>query len=298
MHGVDEAACLGVAVRLAAAAGEIIADAFDANEARGAFELKAANDHVTATGTDLASERLILDGLRTAFPGHRLVGEESTGVALVALGTGPTWLVDPLDGTTNFVHGYPHCAVSLGLCVGGEPVVAVVHDPFRRETFTATRGGGAQIGQRRRLAVSGRTELAGAMASVEWPASDRIDALQNQFDTVGAALGGRNLSALRSGGSCVLDLAWDAAGRLDLSYRAAVTPASSGPQGWDVCAGALLGLEAGGTLTGTDGGPFDLMSGQFIATGTAELATEFRSCTGSLRADDSARSDRIPGARL
>ena len=296
---VDEASCAELAVTLAVAAGELIREAFETSS-NNAFELKTENDHVTAV--DLACERLILDGLRARFPSHQFIGEESTDQSEVpALTDAPTWLVDPLDGTTNFVHGYAHCAVSIGLCVGGEPVVAVVRDPMRRETFLARRGHGLLLGNRRVGIASSVQALDQAIMSIEWPSSaadrSRSSGSGGSATALQLALLGRlldaphSLSALRGGGSCVLDLAWVACGRLNLTYRGHV-----GCSCWDVCAGALLVTEGGGALSGPAADePFDLMTGQFIAAGTAPLLLEFQQCVHEAQADlDALGGDGLP----
>lgn len=289
--GDEEDEYLRVATELAVAAGKLVREAFsDQHTAEGdddisrgqrqAFTVKSANDYVTEV--DLACEGLILDGLRARFPGHRLIGEESSAAALGALGDEPTWMVDPLDGTTNFIHRYPHVAISVGLCVNRRVVVAVVHDPFRNETFTCRRGHGVLLNGRPAHCpvAAGTLSLGEAIGSIEWP-SERDDpsAVDSQLTLVRSVLlpqadsgGGvcrAGLSALRSGGSCVLDLAWVSCGRLDLAYR------GPGPCCWDVCAGSLLVEEAGGSVTGPRGEPFDVMSGQFIAASCDALAREF-----------------------
>lgn len=279
-EGDQEDEHLRVATELAVAAGKLIRDAF--SDQRQAFEVKSANDYVTEV--DLACEALILNGLRAQFPGHRLIGEESSAAELGAgapLEDEPTWMVDPLDGTSNFIHRYPHVAVSIGLCVNRRVVVAVVHDPLRNETFTCRRGYGVRLNGRP-VYCSSATEvqsLGEAMGSIEWP-SEREDpsAVDSQLALVRNALlpqagdgdgNSSGLSALRSGGSCVLDMAWVSCGRLDIAYR------GPGPECWDVCAGSLLVEEAGGSLTGPHGEPFDVMSGQFIAASCDALAREF-----------------------
>ena len=242
---VDEAACAELAVALAVAAGELIREAFERQALQQqTFSLKSENDHVTAV--DEACERLIVGGLKARFPSHRVIGEEATGLEEVPpLTDEPTWMVDPLDGTTNFVHGVPHCAVSIGLCVGGRPVLGVVRDPMRRETFVARRGSGVYL-DNRLVTPSPERALASAVMSIEWPSSaaDRTHAgstgasagagasgTARQLALLGRLLEApRSLSALRGGGSCVLDMAWVACGRLNLTYRGHI-----GCDCWDLC---------------------------------------------------------------
>ena len=233
---LDEAECLEVAVALARQAGDVIRDAlvkasWSPDACARSYDLKRENDHVTEV--DVACERIILDGLRERYPSHRFIGEESTGLAEVpALTDEPTWMVDPLDGTTNFVHGFGHCAVSIGLCVCKKPVVGVVCDAMRQEIFTARRGRGLFM-DNHRVRASPEQTLAQSIMSIEWPSSgvDRRARHGNSTSSSGVdggsddssatakqlALLGRlldtphSLSALRGTGSCVLDLGWRAA---------------------------------------------------------------------------------------
>lgn len=317
---LDEAECLEVAVALARQAGDVIRDALvkaswcSSDACARSYDLKRENDHVTEV--DVACERIILDGLRARYPSHRFIGEESTGLAEVpALTDEPTWMVDPLDGTTNFVHGFGHCAVSIGLCVFKTPVVGVVCDAMRQEIFTARRGRGLFM-DNRRVRASPEQTLAQSIMSIEWPSSgaDRRARRGNSTSSSGVdggsddssatarqlALLGRlldtphSLSALRGTGSCVLDLAWVACGRLNLTYRGHV-----GCKCWDVCAGALLVAEGGGVLSGPTGADvFDLMSGRFVAAGSPTLLREFQGCLAGAESTSDELGDCKPNSRL
>ena len=155
--------------------------------------------------------------------------------------------------------------------MNGQLVVAAVFDPMRRELFSARRGHGALLNGVP-IHSSQVSSLQTAMASVEWPSDSlsRQESVEPQLQAIRSALCNRGLSALRGGGSCVLDLAWVACGRLDLTWR--------GHRGcccWDVCAGALLVREARGTVAGPTGGQFDVMLGQFIAANNVSLMLEF-----------------------
>ncbi|MFM7275536.1 MAG: inositol monophosphatase family protein [Gammaproteobacteria bacterium] len=244
---------VNVALAAARKAGEIIAraaDRIDLVEVR----RKSGSDYVTEI--DLAAEREILFHLRKAYPDHEFIAEEGTlgkkGVS------NPTWrwLIDPLDGTTNFSRGIPHFAVSIACLREGRVEHAVVLDPIRREEFTATRGAGAQLNGRR-LRVSSRTAardlLLGTGIPFRQPATERTDAY---FGTL-RELADRT-AGIRRAGAAALDLAYVASGRLDGFWEVALQP-------WDIAAGSLLVQEAGGLVSDFDGGQEWLSSGDIVA---------------------------------
>ena len=207
---------------------------------------KAANDLVTSA--DRASEAAILEVIRSNHPEHAVLAEESGGAGLDA--TVPLWIVDPLDGTTNFVHGVPHWAVSVAVAVGGEPVAGVILDPVKDDLFTAHTGGGARWNGRP-CRVSGRPGLAGALLTTGFPfkAHDLIDRYLAIFRE--AFL---RAKAIRRPGAAALDLAYVAAGLFDGFFEFRLSP-------WDIAAGAVIVREAGGVVTDLEGG------GRFLATG-------------------------------
>lgn len=211
---------------------------------------KGAGDYVTEV--DRASERAIADFLAQATPGVQIVGEERGGVASERY-----WLVDPLDGTTNFVHGFPIVAVSVALIESGRPTAGAVHAPFLRELYTAARGRGARIeregGEAEALRVSNRP-VNRAVVGTGFPFR-RKELLPRYLRTMGAALG--RFEDLRRPGAAALDLAWVAAGVFDGFFELALSS-------WDVAAGALLIEEAGGVVTDWDGGP-GYLAGSILA---------------------------------
>ncbi len=211
---------------------------------------KSAGDYVTAV--DGASERAIAGFLTEETPGIPLVGEERGGIT-----SDRYWLVDPLDGTTNFLHGFPIVAVSVALVEEGRPTVGVVHAPFLRETYAAAAGLGATVeredGTSERLAVAQRP-VERSVVGTGFPFRHK-DVLPRYYRALYAAL--ERFEDLRRPGAAALDLAWVASGVFDGFFELALGP-------WDVAAGAVLIQEAGGTVTDWSGSP-DILSGDVLA---------------------------------
>ena len=184
------------------------------------------------TATDLASERLIIDALRHEYPDHAVFGEES-GQTLPA--SGPVWVIDPLDGTTNFAHGFPVFSVSIALMVDGEPLLGVVHDPLRNDTYWAERGQGAwRNGQQ--LQVSETAELGSSLLATGF-AYDRATNSDNNLAEFGYFM--PKTRGVRRAGSAALDMCWVACGWLDGYWERGISV-------WDAAAAVLLIREAGG----------------------------------------------------
>jgi myo-inositol-1(or 4)-monophosphatase len=234
--------------------------------APGEIAEKAPNDLVSAA--DLASERAILAAIRERFPDHRILSEEAGASGVDA--TAPTWIVDPLDGTTNFVHGLPHFAVTVAVTVGGRVDFAVTYDPLRDELFSAARGRGAWR-NRSRLACSARAGLAGAFLCTGFPFRSHrlIDPYLRVFRAV--FLAGK---AVRRTGSAALDLAWVAAGIFDGFFELGLGP-------WDLAAGSLLVAEAGGVVTGFDGAA-DYLGRGHVLCGTPGVHRELLATVAAL----------------
>jgi len=232
---------LKIAEKLAREAGALLREGYAHGLAQDAsaiaFEHKGVVDLVTEY--DRRSEKLILDGLRGAFPGHAFNSEEY----------GPSahrddyeWLVDPLDGTINFSHAFPHFVVSLALAWHGQPLVGVVYDPLRDELFAAEAGQGATLNSRP-LRVSTQADLGQALLATNFPYDVRTNP-RNNFDQFRQFH--LRSQSVRQTGSAALDCAYVAAGRLDGYWELRIKP-------WDVAAGALLAVEAGGRATRPDG---------------------------------------------
>jgi myo-inositol-1(or 4)-monophosphatase len=205
------------------------------------FRLKGAFDLVTEA--DLASEKLITDRLRGCFPGHSIAAEEG-GVQLGA--SDYCWYVDPLDGTTNFAHGFPAFCVSLGLEKAGKLVAGVIYDPLRDELFTAELGSGAWLNGER-IHVSRAARLMDCLVATGFPNRNRHKSINVHFyHQMAMATHG-----VRRAGSAALDLAYVAAGRLDVFWEFGLNP-------WDMAAGVLIVTEAGGSRSDMRGEPHDL----------------------------------------
>lgn len=224
---------LNVAIKAARAAGAIInRAALDVESVR--ISQKQVNDFVTEV--DHASEQVIIETLLTAYPGHSILAEE-TGSQHGAKDSEFVWIIDPLDGTTNFIHGFPVYCVSIALAVKGKVEQAVVYDPSRNDLFTATKGRGAYMNDRR-LRVSKRTQLKDCLISTGFPFRPGDD-FKSYLAMMGDVM--PRTAGLRRPGAAALDLAYVAAGFCDGFFETGLQP-------WDVAAGSLLVTEAGGLV--------------------------------------------------
>jgi myo-inositol-1(or 4)-monophosphatase len=224
---------LNVAVKAARAAGAIInRAALDVESVR--ISQKQVNDFVTEV--DHASEKIIIDSLLTAYPAHAIWAEES-GKVHGNQGSDSVWIIDPLDGTTNFIHGFPVYCISIALSVRGKVEQAVIYDPSRNDLFTATKGRGAYMNDRR-MRVSKRIDLRHCLISTGFPFRPGDDF--NSYLAMMAEVMQRT-AGLRRPGAAALDLAYVAAGFTDGFFETGLSP-------WDVAAGSLLVTEAGGLI--------------------------------------------------
>ena len=239
-----------LAIKAAREAGEIL----QATAARG-FQIESKGRIDLVTEADLASEKHITALIRDHFPTHHLLAEESGGVET---GVGPAdyrWIIDPLDGTTNFAHGFPCYAVSIGVEQGGRPLAGVIYDPSRDELFAAERGAGATLNGRK-IKVSATTDLEKALLVSGFPydVRERMEEyLPAWREFLRASQGVRRL------GSASLDMACIAAGRMDGFWE-------HGLHAWDTAAGWIIVEEAGGRVTRLDGTPFDNFVPSLICT--------------------------------
>ena len=234
---------LNIAVRAARAAGEILMRRLERLDTV-TVETKQRNDFVSEV--DREAEARIIQIVQRSYPDHGILAEESGEQK----GEGCTWVIDPLDGTTNYLHGFPHFAVSIAVMQAGRIEHGVIYDPVRQELFTASRGSGAELNNRR-IRVSRRRGLEGALLGTGFPYRDVQPgevymAMLRDFM--------RRSAGVRRPGSAALDLAYLAAGRIDGFWEFGLSP-------WDIAAGALLVREAGGIVGDLHGGD------DFLATG-------------------------------
>ncbi len=239
---------LNIAVRAARRAGSII------NRASldgGGLKVRAKQARDFVTQVDDAAEQAILDVVRKAYPAHGFLAEESGASA----GSEEyVWVIDPLDGTTNFIHGFPHYCVSIGIQHRGALAHAVVYDPGRNELFTASKGRGAFLNDRR-IRVSKCPRLDEALVGTGFPFKElsRLDLYTRQLIHLMKSSAG-----VRRAGSAALDFAYVACGRLDAFWEMGLSP-------WDIAAGALLVQEAGGLVADLEGEQSYLQSGDVCA---------------------------------
>ncbi len=233
------------AAEIAREAGGLVANFF---ERRIGFELKGEFDLVTEA--DRSSERLIVERLRSHFPSHSIVAEEGGGV------DNPSeyrWYVDPLDGTTNFAHGFPVYNVTLGLERSGEMIAGVVYDPMRNEMFTCEKHAGAWLNNRR-IRVSATGKLEESLVATGFPSFKRHQNVNVHFYYQLAMVS----HGVRRAGAAALDLAYVAAGRLEAFWEFGLNP-------WDMAAGILLVAEAGGRCTDMKGNTAALRGPHLLA---------------------------------
>lgn len=239
---------LNIAVRAARAAGDIIVRAMDRVDLLN-ITPKGRNDYVSEV--DRHAENEIVQTLLKAYPSHACLGEENgrQGPARADY----VWVIDPLDGTTNFLHGFPQFSVSIALTYRGRLERGVVYDPLKQELFSAERGGGATLNNRR-MRVAKQTGMTGSLLGTGIPFKDQsyMDAYLGMLrDLV------KDSAGIRRAGSAALDLAYVAAGRLDGFWEI-------GLKQWDMAAGVLLIQEAGGIVTDLEGGDKYLETGSIL----------------------------------
>jgi len=239
---------LNIAMSAARSASDIISRAIYKIDTLN-IATKGSNSFVTEI--DLLAEQVIIETIRKAYPNHTILAEES---GLLKGDDDTTWIIDPLDGTTNYIHGYPQFCVSIGIKRGDVLEHALISDPMRQEIFTASRGRGARVNNRR-IRVSKRNRLDSALLGTGFPVKNKR-LLKTYLATLEALL--NNSSGVRRAGSAALDLAYVAAGRLDGFWEFDL-------QAWDMAAGVLLIKEAGGLVADFNGAEKYLETGNIIA---------------------------------
>jgi myo-inositol-1(or 4)-monophosphatase len=238
---------LNIAIRAARSAGDLILQSSD-NVGQLRIDQKGKNDY--ASEVDRKAEREIITIIKSAYPDHAILAEESGQHK----GNDFVWVIDPLDGTTNFLHGFPQYAVSIALKHKGRLEVGVVYDPLRDELFTAKRGGGSMLNNRR-LRVTNQASLKGALIGTGFPfkTDQHLEAYVGMFKAIT-----KDSAGIRRAGAAALDLAYVAAGRLDGFWEIGVME-------WDMAAGILLIKEAGGVVTDFSFNDKYIESGNVIA---------------------------------
>jgi len=244
-------ACLKTACNAALLGGKILQDW------RGRFSVREKSRANLVTEADEASQQAIYDYIHDRFPEHGFLGEE--GLEENPRNSEFQWIIDPLDGTSNYVHGFPYYAVSIALERSGELLVGVIHDPNRQDMFTAVAEGGAFLNGEP-IRTSGESDLGQAMGMASLPVAPRPDdpAIQRFL------MGLQHLQTVQRSGSAALNLAGVAAGRVDVFWSTSLNP-------WDVAAGVLLVREAGGTVTNMAGDSIDIMVSSLVAASTSKI---------------------------
>lgn len=242
---------LNFAIQTARDAGSLLAERFG-----GALRITNKSELDLVTESDLASEKLIIDRIKTYHPRHAILAEES-GASSPASPEAQSewrWIIDPLDGTTNYAHGYPCFCVSIGLEREGRMELGVIYDPMRDEMFSAERGDGASLNGRG-ISVSPTHNLAGALLCTGFPydVRERSEFARHFTNFI------MNAQAVRRDGAAALDLAYVACGRFDGFWEEGLKP-------WDVAAGSLMVEEAGGCVSNYTGGPLSIYDPPILAS--------------------------------
>ena len=254
------------AIELAKAAGSVIKDAYDKPKN---VELKCSIADLV-TETDTFVEKMILDKIKTSFPNHDFIGEESVAAsngAKVNITNTPTWIIDPVDGTTNFVHSFPYTCVAIGFLYEKQPVFGVIFNPIRGELFAARKGHGATLnGKSISVASTGSKTVKGSLLISEFGSSRdpaKIKWMHSNFEK----LLNSGVHGIRSLGSCALNICSVACGRADGFYEA-------GMHIWDIAGASLILEEAGGFCCDMDGKSLDLCRRRIVACSSESLAQD------------------------
>jgi len=257
---------LNVAVMAARRAGSTLIKKM-VNLGKLKVEQKGHNDFVS--DADRAAEKAVIACIHKHYPDHSILAEESG-----ASGDSDTiWIIDPLDGTTNYLHGFPVWAVSIGVQEKGRMEHAVVYDPLRQELFTASRGQGAMV-DGHKIRVSGRMELSGALIGTGFPFRDAEMDITPYMEMLTKTI--QHTSGVRRAGAAALDLCYVAAGRLDAYFETGLAP-------WDLAAGSLILREAGGIVSGLDGSE-NFMDTGHVLCGTPRIYRDFaKLCAADIR---------------
>jgi len=263
-------AFLADAVRLVKEAGDMIAEAM-VKQKNTEIEVKSANVEegnasAILTETDGKVEQHIINGLRTLYPDHQFIGEESMAEdgLITSYSSAPTWIIDPIDGTMNFVHSNPLVCTSVGLTINRKLVAGVVNCPLVGLCYTAVRGSGAFCNGKK-LKTSGCNDLSKAMLIMELPVGAKKEKKEVALSNLSVIMD--RAHAVRAPGPAALDITWVGAGSADCFFH-------FGIHCWDMAAGALIVSEAGGVVLDPSGGDFDLMSCDILVCSSQALADQ------------------------
>ncbi|XP_049812988.1 inositol monophosphatase 2-like [Schistocerca nitens] len=253
--------CYQVVLQLAKDAGKLVRDRIWKKKD---IEFKSCEVDLV-TETDKEVEKLLISGLSSHFPSHKFIGEEATAAGeKCVLTDDPTWIIDPVDGTMNFVHGFPNVCISIGLWKNKIAEIGIIYNPVLEQLFTARKGQGSYMNGTR-IHASKETELSKALLLVEMGTSRDPEklkvVLENVTELVPIVHGTRSL------GSAAMNMAMVALGAADAYYE-------FGIHAWDIAAGDLIVREAGGVCLDPAGGPLDVMSRRMLCAGTQSLANE------------------------
>jgi len=253
-----------LALKLATQAGEVVKRGFYRRDKTVHTKTGPAD---SVTEYDQESEKLIIEGVKARYPTHKFIAEESHAAkgGDFERSDEPTWVIDPIDGTNNFVHGLPIVNVSIAVMVKQQVRVGVIHNPILQETFTAVLGKGAYLNHQR-ISTSSTTEIPGASILTEYGSDRREHVVKSRIKRIKNVLyaGPR---CLRTFGCCTFDMCSVAMGRADLYFE-------NGPKPWDSAAGSIIVTEAGGVVLDVTGMPFDLYSGRVLAAANPTLASK------------------------
>ncbi len=240
---------LNFAIETARDAGQLLLEKFDRD-----LKISKKGDINLVTEADLASEALIIERIKSYYPKHSILAEEAGNAVTIGGENTSKWIIDPLDGTTNYAHGYPCFCVTIALEHDGEVVIGVTFDPTRNEIFAAEKGKGASLNNKP-IRVSSAADLGDSLIVTGFPYDfkRRADFARHLTQFL------LNSRGVRRDGSAAIDLAYVACGRFDGMWEEGLSP-------WDMAAGVLLVEEAGGFVSGYDGGKFNIYSPPMMAS--------------------------------
>ncbi|XP_067001859.2 inositol monophosphatase 1 [Anabrus simplex] len=259
MTSVDTNACYMAIVQLTKEAGKLVRERIWNKKT---VQTKSCEVDLV-TETDQQVERLLIEGLSSSFPDHKFIGEESTAEGLKCeLTDAPTWIIDPVDGTMNFVHGYPNVCISVALWVNKVAEIGIIYNPVLEQFFSAQKGKGAFLNGNQ-IHASSETELSKSLMIMEFGTSRDPNKMKVVMENMQMLV--PLVHGTRSSGSAALNMAMVAMGAADAYFE-------YGIHAWDIAAGDLIVREAGGVVMDPAGGPLDLMSRRMLCAGTDQLA--------------------------